>query len=410
MNHRREEGRSESAQRRSNDLVASRRWFVKSAGALGALGMLGGLSTSAPTFAAPLPQGQAQGTTPEFPKPDGLRTGAQLDSRFPVSFATSVSEGLRLVVEYFTALNRRDLQAVARTLHFPFAIYEDIEPLVIDNEADLLASPPPTLDFAHRGESRVAAGSYDLLEGVDVHLYCPVGGVFSLRFTRYTAEGHKLLDCDGIYSVTNNDGRWAIQLASTIFHERGYEDLAYPDAEETHRLGSQGYLAAFGYRDEKLLNDRSTGRGSFEPELPIGTRRASVSFGYGPRDRSRNARENHPMDGWRTVGVKSRLRVSEVTAQDSTGTLSTNLEEFVDLAGGTVGGYGYTRLRPDRPLVLHATHDKAHVLNGYWRFTHDGVLISETRGVGIRIYKGGRWGDAGGLGQVTHHDRSNSTR
>jgi hypothetical protein len=25
------------------------------------------------------------------------------------------------------------------------------------------------------------------------------------------------------------------------------------------------------------------------------------------------------------------------------------------------------------------------------------------------IYKGGRWGNAGSLGQVTHHDRSNST-
>ncbi|HYM33900.1 MAG TPA: hypothetical protein VET48_00820, partial [Steroidobacteraceae bacterium] len=86
----------------------------------------------------------------------------------------------------------------------------------------------------------------------------------------------------------------------------------------------------------------------------------------------------------------------------------TNLKEFVELAGGSVGEYDYTRLRPDRPLVIHATHDKAHTLNGYWRFTADGRLISETRGVGIRIYKGGHWGDAGGLGQVTHHDRSNS--
>ena len=38
----------------------------------------------------------------------------------------------------------------------------------------------------------------------------------------------------------------------------------------------------------------------------------------------------------------------------------------------------------------------------------DGTLISETRSVGIRIYKQGQWGSAGGLGQVTHHDRSSS--
>ena len=63
---------------------------------------------------------------------------------------------------------------------------------------------------------------------------------------------------------------------------------------------------------------------------------------------------------------------------------------------------------PVRPVVIHATHDKAHTLAGYFRYTADGTLISETRSVGIRIYKVGHWGSAGSLGQVTHHDRSNS--
>ena len=47
-------------------------------------------------------------------------------------------------------------------------------------------------------------------------------------------------------------------------------------------------------------------------------------------------------------------------------------------------------------------------LNGYLRFTPEGVLISEARGVGIRVYNAGHWGSGGSLGQVTHHDRSNS--
>jgi len=239
-----------------------------------------------------------------------------------------------------------------------------------------------------------------------VHLYCPVGGVFSLGFTRYQADGDKLLDCEGIYSVTNNDGRWAIQLVSTIVHERGYERYPYPDAEMSDRLCSQGYLAAFGYRDEELLNDRSKGRGTFEPRLPVGTKTASVSFGYGPRDRTRNARNNDPMQGWKTAGVKSRLVVSEVS--DAVGEQNTNLKEFVELAGGTVGDYDYTRINPTLPRVLHATHDKAHVLGGYTRFTADSRFISETRSVGIRIRKAGQWGSSGGLGQVTHHDASNS--
>jgi len=380
----------------------SRRRFFSTAGKVGAFSALGGMAAGTAgqrVFA----QGQY-----DFEQPEDMLPGAQLDSRFPVSFTEPVTEGLRLVVAFFTALNQRDVTAIADTLHFPFAIYEDIEPLVYETRADFISNPPPSLNATGSGYTKIARDSYDLLEGVNVHLYCPVGGVFSLEYTRYNAQGFKLFDCEGVYSVTNNDGRWAIQLISTIWHEVGYEGNEYPDAEIADRVGGQGYLSAFGYRDEALLNDRSTGRGSYEPELPVGTRRASVSFGYGPRDRSQNARDNDSMRGWRVSGVTSRLNVSEVTAATGTGTLNTRLDEFAALAGGTVGEYDYTRLRPDRPLVIHATHDKAHVLSGYWRYTADGTLISETRGMGIRIWKAGNWGDAGGLGQVTHHDRSNS--
>jgi hypothetical protein len=90
--------------------------------------------------------------------------------------------------------------------------------------------------------------------------------------------------------------------------------------------------------------------------------------------------------------------------------IETNLAEFKSLAGGAVGEYAYTRDLPTRPVTLHATHDKAHTLGGYLRYTADGTLISETRSVGIRIYKAGHWASAGSLGQVTHHDRSNSRR
>jgi hypothetical protein len=115
----------------------------------------------------------------DFETPAPLKPGAQLDSRFPVSFAVPVSQGLRLVVDYFTALSQRDLDGLAATLHFPFAIYETIEPIVVDSVDSLKADPPPTLNGTGRGRSRISPGSYDLLESVGVHLYCPVGGVFS---------------------------------------------------------------------------------------------------------------------------------------------------------------------------------------------------------------------------------------
>lgn len=115
------------------------------------------------------------------------------------------------------------------------------------------------------------------------------------------------------------------------------------------------------------------------------------------------------MAGWVVSGVDSRLSVREAQPTPPGARANTNLDEFVDLAGETVGAYSYTRFPPHRPVVIHATHDKAHLRGGYFRYTADGELISETRGVGIRIYKGGVWAGAGSLGQVTHHDRANST-
>ena len=386
-----------------------RRQFVASLTTAGAVATIGGMVPAAESAPHHQPAVAAQtSAAADFPRPAGLKPGAQLDSRFPVSFAETVGNGLRLVTEYFTALSQRDLQALSRTLHFPFAIYEDIEPIVVASAADFTASPPPSLNGTGKGKTRIKTGSYDLLESINVHLYCPVGGVFSLSFTRYTADGHKLLACDGIYSVTNNDGRWGIQLASTIVHEVDFLGVSYPDAEAADIRGNQNYLAAFGYDNEKALNDPRSMRGSYELPLPVGTRVASANFGYGPRERSRDARENRPMAGWRVTGVKSRLAVTTTTEESRSRVIATNLAEFKELAGGSVGEYAYTRDLPVRPVTIHATHDKAHTVGGYLRYTADGTLISETRSVGIRIYKEGHWGSAGGLGQVTHHDRSNS--
>jgi len=384
----------------------SRREFLQTVGIAGAVGTVGGLGTAGAAAQARAPQ--LSSGPAEFPKPEGLRAGGQLDSRFPVSFAAPVSQGLRLVTEYFTALNQRDVEGLARTLHFPFAIYEDVEPVVVNSAADFVKNPPPSLNGTGRGKTKILRGSYDLLESINVHLYGPVGAAISLSFTRYTPDGHTLLSCDGIYSVTNNDGRWAIQLASTIVHEAAFIGVQYPDAEQADIRGSQNYLSQFGYGNEAVLNDPRSSRGSYEPPLPPGTRTASVNFGYGPRERSRDARLGRPMEGWRTKGVKSRLVVSVRSEETLNRTIETNLAEFIDLAGGAVGEYAYTRDRPVRPVVIHATRDKAHTIGGYLRYTADGTLISETRSVGIRIYKAGHWASGGGLGQVTHHDRSNS--
>src|SRR5262245_57620625 len=83
----------------------SRRDFFKAGSAIGVAGTLGaGLLVPAlggrAVAAAANPQG-------DFTMPKGLLPGAQSDSRFPVSFAVPVSQGLRLVIDYFAALNQR---------------------------------------------------------------------------------------------------------------------------------------------------------------------------------------------------------------------------------------------------------------------------------------------------------------
>ncbi len=124
-----------------------RRQFVQTVGGAG-------------MFAAFGQTGAAQQDAGDFEKPAGLRPGAQLDSRFPVSFAKPVSEGLRLVMEYFTALSQRDLEGIAHTLHFPFAIYETIDPIVVPNAAAFMATPPPSLNGTGKGDSHILRGSY----------------------------------------------------------------------------------------------------------------------------------------------------------------------------------------------------------------------------------------------------------
>src|SRR3546814_14931855 len=97
----------------------------------------------------------------DFPKPKGLLPGGQSDSRFPVSFAAPVTEGVRLVIEYFTELNQRDVAGIAKTLHFTFAIYENIEPLVYQNEAELRRTQPPQQNATASGTQQMTPDSQE---------------------------------------------------------------------------------------------------------------------------------------------------------------------------------------------------------------------------------------------------------
>ena len=111
---------------------------------------------------------------------------------FPVAYETSVPEAMAVVTAWAAALARRDLEAMAGQMHFPFAIFEGTEPLLIENVEDFLKSPPASLNVTGKGVSEIQAGSYDLFDRLEMQIFCPVAAGVTMSFTRYTADGHRL--------------------------------------------------------------------------------------------------------------------------------------------------------------------------------------------------------------------------
>lgn len=326
-------------------------------------------------------------------RPEGLRPLAQPDARFPVAYEESAPRATALLTRYFAALARRDLQGMAEMLHFPFATYEGTEPVVIQSAEELLANPPPSMNVTGQGVNYIQPGAYDILDGLELLIYNPVGAGCALSYRRFGPDGRTILLCQGIYAVTNNDGRWGIELASTIFTPAAAIGVAYNDAAEAALRRGRDWMLGYTLRDQATLN-RTHQLG----------RRANVTLGN-PRDNAGNARGGDPMAGYRVQGVKSRLRVTETTPE-SIAAMDANFPQFAEWAGGGVGQWAYTINLP-QARVLHATVDKAHTFGGYIRYTADSRPTSETHSLGIMTYKDGRWGSAGGIGVMMYHDYTN---
>jgi hypothetical protein len=351
-------------------------------------------------------------------KPPGLRPLAQLDSRFPVYYEESVAEATRLVTKYFAAFSRGDLAKLADTIHFPYATYEGIEPLVYNSAEEFVADPPPSLHVTTKDDDRVRCGvyelavrpgTYDILDNLRLWTYNPVNVGVELCYTRYRADGQMIGVNQGIYAITNNDRKWGLQLSSTIFTPAGFAHLSYKDALWAHLREGRTWMMAWSYHDEAMLEDSSArSRTEF--------RTASIAAPPGTDQWLRAARAGNPMEPYNTKGVKGRLYVSQPSRQNretanargNRGSDPLTSGYFYELAGGGVGRYAYTLNLPDA-CVLHATADKAHVLGGYIRFTEDSRPITETRSLGVIIYDGrvGRWENSTGFGQCMRRDCTN---
>jgi hypothetical protein len=372
-----------------------RRDFMK--GAATAAGVLGaaGLASAWTPSAAPLE------TREPSPQSDTSPSGVA-DCRSSVAFQNSVPESLKVVSQYFQALSERNIDGMAQLMHFPFLTHEGPEAKLVRTPAELISSPPPSMNVTGKGDSKIMAGAYDILDFVQMHIYCPVGTGLTLEYSRFDPRGTKVFSCHGLYGVTNNDGKWGIEWVSTIFKPANQvgRDQAYNDPilntalHENHR----DHVMARKYNDLPELRQTV-----FDP-YPHG------SLSLGPslvRDAAGKTHQEYLIEG-----VKTRLRYSSGDTEEEIEKQTFGQAQFAKSSGEAVGGWALSIETPDTRM-LYASAEKGHFYSGFFRYTEDGSIISEHRYLGALVNWNGHWygNDISRIiGQVVYHDRSNDLR
>jgi hypothetical protein len=288
---------------------------------------------------------------------------------------------------------------------------------------EFLDNPPPSIFESTKPDSQFRPGTYDIMDKLTLQTFNPVNVGLELCCTRYRADGYRIGINQGIYAITNNDGKWGIQLSSVIFTPTEYIGDVFEDAVQAHLRQNRTAMAAFGDHDYDLLTHLGWGAGNRNTKRKI----ASITGAPGATTFFLSGWAGKPMQPYNSKGRVSRLTVSgnetinalsadkSDIAQYEKGLNVSNIVTskgqpgwFFAMAGGAVGHYGYTKDLADSK-VLHAGPEKAHALGGYIRYTPDNVFISETRSLGIMIFdkEDGKWGNGGALGQSMRRDRSN---
>lgn len=255
-------------------------------------------------------------------------------------------------------------------------------------------------------------GCYDVFRGLEVLATDPVNVAIALVYDRFGSDGKKLLRCEGVYSVTNNDGRWAVQLMSTIFTPAEMIGMQFPDAAMAATRLRIDHDLAYQINDAKV-----------DP-LPQAGARAGVSesagapFWLGP--------EGKAIEQFKIRGIKSRLRITSADAPrqgqvaggiaaGGSGTIKKGNQgpdayfaQYRDLfVRNGLGNWGWVYGVNKDTRIIHQTYNKVHQLSGATRFLAAGEEASSNYDVGIITYKNGYWGSSGSLCYTTPHDRSN---
>jgi len=361
---------------------------------LGTTGSIAGLAvTSQTAHAATLASGNKA-----IPRPEGLGEHAMIDARFPITYEDTVPNGIAALTRFFKAIQTRDMRALAEALHFPFGTYEGVEAVIVQSPDELASAPPPSLNMIDTPErytpqdGYMKAGSYDLFLGIEVLNWDPVSCCMAMTYDRYDRNGKRLLRCEGVYTATNNDGRWGIELMSTIFTPDHMVGTIYETAIEAAKRSRRLHTLAGSYETA----DADVDRASYQPrgtKLRLSAGGEGVSWRSGPRGTI--------MDVYRIDGVKSRLVATDEPYRNS---VTDSYRDLFKMTG--VGNWGFLFANPNLRAV-HQTVDKVHLWSGAARFTTSGEFISMDTDLEIITFRKNIWGNAGTLAYTTVHDRAN---
>ncbi len=396
-----ENGRNAVAQ--GGEVQTDRRNFMKSAAAAGLLGAAGVVSAlGQPVQAAQ----QAETAEPNLMPPPGMSPRGIPDLRFPICYKESVPAAVGVMTQYFAALGQRDLKGMAEMLHFPFGTFERTEAVVVRSPDELMSHAPASMNMTEHPErftdhdGYLKPGCYDVLDGIEIFNSDPVAVNLSLNYNRYSADGYKLLRCQGIYCVTNNDGKWAIQAMSTIFTPANMLPVVYNDSITAAKRLRQDHCLAYMNNDQQAV---------WGPIRQLGL---NLGVGAGGASWEVAAQGNYKaLEGLRVKGVKTRLSTESYT-QEMLDNTHIDFEAYRALWPHLgLGNWGWD-LADAAPggRVIHASIDKVHAFQGASRYTTCGEYINDSVEMDVITYKKGRWGVAGLFGYMTTHDRANDIR
>jgi hypothetical protein len=310
------------------------------------------------------------------------------------------------MTQYFAALGQRDLKGMAELLHFPFGTFERTEAVVVRSPDELMAHAPASMNMTEHPErftdhdGYLKPGCYDVLDGIEIFNSGPVAVNLSLNYNRYSPDGHKLLRCQGIYCVTNNDGKWAIQAMSTIFTPAHMVHVVYNDSITATKRLREDHCLAYMNNDQQAVWGPIRQLG-----LNLGVSAGGASWELAPQGHYK------ALEGLRVKGVKTRLSTESYT-QEMLDNTHIDFAAYRDLWPHLgLGNWGWDLAdAPPGGRVIHATVDKVHAFQGASRYTTCGEYINDSVEMDVITYKKARWGVAGLFGYMTTHDRANDIR